>query len=62
MKKDKPLRELLNNSLKRLLLILRVAVTFLILGILQANAVDAPKDRKIILAPDNLPKRQIRLP
>jgi len=58
MKKDKPLRELLNNSLKRLLLILRFAVTFLILGILQANAVDAPKDRKFILAPDNSAKEK----
>jgi len=41
MKKDKPFRNLFYCSLKKTLLIMRIAIFLLILGILQAHAVDA---------------------
>ena len=41
MKKNKPFGELLYRSLKKTLLIMRIAIVLLILGILQANATDA---------------------
>jgi TonB-dependent starch-binding outer membrane protein SusC len=41
MKKNKPFRELLQSSLKKTLLIMRIATVLLILGILQAHAADA---------------------
>jgi TonB-linked SusC/RagA family outer membrane protein len=41
MKKNKPFRELFLHSLKKTLLIMRIATILLILGVLQAHAVDA---------------------
>jgi len=41
MKKDNPFRDLFYRSLKKTLLIMRIAISFLLLGILQAHAVDA---------------------
>ena len=41
MKKNKPFRELFYHSLKKTLLIMRIAVILMILGILQARANDA---------------------
>lgn len=41
MKKNKPFRELFYCSLKKTLLIMRIAIFLLILGMLQANAIDA---------------------
>ena len=41
MKKNKPFGELFYRSLKKTLLIMRIAFSLLILGILQAHAVDA---------------------
>ena len=41
MKKNKPFGELFYRSLKKTLLIMRIAVILLILGILQAHAIDA---------------------
>ena len=41
MKKNKPFRELFYHSLKKTILIMRIAVILMILGILQARANDA---------------------
>ena len=66
MKKNKPFRELIHRSLKKTLLVMRIAVILLIPGILQTYANNASSDktnvkqtisdRKIILAPDYLTK------
>ena len=53
MKKNKPIRELLNNSLKKSFCILRTAIALLILGIMQAYANDTYDENKINLVSDH---------
>lgn len=53
MKNNIPIRELLCSSLKKTVLIMRVAIFLLILGNMQAHAYSVI-DRKIKLAPEYL--------
>jgi len=53
MKKNKPIRELFNNSLKKSFCILRTAIALLILGIMQAYANDTYDENKINLVSDH---------
>jgi TonB-linked SusC/RagA family outer membrane protein len=54
MKKNKPIRELLNNSLKKSLCILRTAIALLIFGIMQAYANDTYDENKINFVSDHI--------
>jgi len=52
MKKNRPFQEMLIHFLKKLLLIMPIALTLMVLGVLQVHAVEDPL-RNVKLSPDN---------